>query len=245
MCLGVYAITLDRIVRLRWNFAHKIVLSISCLRSKMSMIRQEMAELSQKLSSFSYSGQSILWSDSSPDIVGIQQNLMKSNRIRFSFLGISVGIRSQGIWQLLNWIRSSGFRMVCFSMQTQTCSGFHYKKTFPLIINQKLSYFIYHLMKNFTGYKMVYKILRNKKAKSSIAKIFRRKLLVFVHALIDRKLKLWGSIIEAIVREFLHFEVHITVGFKSEVFTFILRFISFRKSFSSSWKRVWIWVKQL
>ena len=59
------------------------------------------------------------------------------------------------------------------------------------------------------GYKVVYKILGNKKTTSRVAKIFKRKLLVFVHVLIDRKLKPHRAMIEAIVREFLLFEVRI------------------------------------
>jgi hypothetical protein len=48
---SVYTITLHNCIRLSWNFVHRIVLSISRSSSKMRMIRQEMTELSKKLSS--------------------------------------------------------------------------------------------------------------------------------------------------------------------------------------------------
>jgi hypothetical protein len=47
---SVYTITLHNYIRLSWNFVHRIVSSISRSSSKMRMIRQEMAELSKKLS---------------------------------------------------------------------------------------------------------------------------------------------------------------------------------------------------
>ena len=47
---SVYLITLHNYIRLIWNFVHRIVLSISRSSSKMRRIRQEMAELSKKLS---------------------------------------------------------------------------------------------------------------------------------------------------------------------------------------------------
>ena len=47
---AVYTITLQRLIRLSWNFVHRIVSSISRSSSKMRMIRQEMAELLKKLS---------------------------------------------------------------------------------------------------------------------------------------------------------------------------------------------------
>ena len=48
---AVYTITLHNYIRLSWNFVHRIVSSISRSSSKMRMIRQEMTELSKKLSS--------------------------------------------------------------------------------------------------------------------------------------------------------------------------------------------------
>jgi len=48
---SVYTITLHNYIRLCWNFVHSIVSSISRSSSKMRMIRQEMTELSKKLSS--------------------------------------------------------------------------------------------------------------------------------------------------------------------------------------------------
>ena len=47
---SVYPITLENYIRLSSNFVHRIVSSMSRSSSKMSMIRQEMAELSKKLS---------------------------------------------------------------------------------------------------------------------------------------------------------------------------------------------------
>ena len=47
---SVYSITLHNYIRLSWNFVHRIVSSISRSSSKMRRIRQEMAELSKKLS---------------------------------------------------------------------------------------------------------------------------------------------------------------------------------------------------
>ena len=47
---AVYAITLHNYIRLNWNFLHRIVSSVSRSSSKMRRIRQEMAELSKKLS---------------------------------------------------------------------------------------------------------------------------------------------------------------------------------------------------
>ena len=50
MCPAVYTITLHNYIRVGWNFVHRIVSSISRSSSKMRMIREEMAELSKKLS---------------------------------------------------------------------------------------------------------------------------------------------------------------------------------------------------
>ena len=47
---SVYTITLHNYIRLNWNFVHRIVSSIFRSSSKMRRIRQEMAELSKKLS---------------------------------------------------------------------------------------------------------------------------------------------------------------------------------------------------
>ena len=47
---SVYSITLHNYIRFSWNFVHRIVSSISRSSSKMRRIRQEMAELSKKLS---------------------------------------------------------------------------------------------------------------------------------------------------------------------------------------------------
>ena len=47
---AVYTITLHNYIRLSWKFVHRIVSSISRSCSKMRMIRQEIAELSKKLS---------------------------------------------------------------------------------------------------------------------------------------------------------------------------------------------------
>ena len=49
---AVYTITLHNYIRLRWNFVHRTISSISRSSSKMRMIRQEMAGLSKKLSLF-------------------------------------------------------------------------------------------------------------------------------------------------------------------------------------------------
>ena len=48
---AVNTITLHNYIRLSWNFVHRILLSIFRSSSKMRMIRQEMTELSKKLSS--------------------------------------------------------------------------------------------------------------------------------------------------------------------------------------------------
>jgi hypothetical protein len=48
---AVYTITLHNYIRLSWNFVHRTVSSISRSSSKMRRIRQEMTELSKKLSS--------------------------------------------------------------------------------------------------------------------------------------------------------------------------------------------------
>ena len=47
---SVYSIILHNCIRLSWNLVHRIVSSISRSSSKMRRIRQEMAELSKKLS---------------------------------------------------------------------------------------------------------------------------------------------------------------------------------------------------
>ena len=47
---SLYTMTLHNSIRLNWNFVHRIVSSISGSSSKMRRIRQEMAELSKKLS---------------------------------------------------------------------------------------------------------------------------------------------------------------------------------------------------
>jgi len=51
---AVYTITLQGDIRLWWNFAHRIVSSTSRSSSKMRLIPQEIAELSQKLSLFQH-----------------------------------------------------------------------------------------------------------------------------------------------------------------------------------------------
>ena len=48
---AVHTITLPNYIRLSWNFVHRIVSSISRSSSKMRLFRQEMTELSKKLSS--------------------------------------------------------------------------------------------------------------------------------------------------------------------------------------------------
>jgi hypothetical protein len=53
-----------------------------------------------------------------------------------------------------------------------------FANTFSVIIKITTITIIYHSIENFTGYKMVYGTLRNKKAKSPIAKILKQKLLV-------------------------------------------------------------------
>ena len=47
---AVHTITLHNYIRLNWNFLHRIVSSISRSSSKVRRVRQEMAELSKKLS---------------------------------------------------------------------------------------------------------------------------------------------------------------------------------------------------
>ena len=47
---AVYTITLHRLIGMSWNFVHMIVPWISWSSSKIRMIRQEMTELSRKLS---------------------------------------------------------------------------------------------------------------------------------------------------------------------------------------------------
>jgi hypothetical protein len=47
---SIYTITLHNFIRVCWNFVHRIVSSISRSSSKIRMVRQEMAELSQKMS---------------------------------------------------------------------------------------------------------------------------------------------------------------------------------------------------
>ena len=47
---AVNTITFDRLIQLSWNFVHGMISSISRSSPKMRTIRQEMAELSKKLS---------------------------------------------------------------------------------------------------------------------------------------------------------------------------------------------------
>jgi hypothetical protein len=54
---AVYTTTLHNYIRLSWNFVHRIISSISRSSSKMGRIRQEMTELSKKLSSIHEGGE--------------------------------------------------------------------------------------------------------------------------------------------------------------------------------------------